>query len=496
MLITTTEHMNEVVSDDDLSGDLMAGLPDAGVTGLALFPEGTRRLVTLDDEGSVVDRLRRGGTVRSPLSRTTWAFFEALGATPSEQEADDSMVAAESELALTSLLPATGVVGNLALFPKINSLVANSDVFEDLSSSEQEVLRRAATATRDWAVETTPADAELAASYCRGGGTITYDDDADSAAMHRAARQVTDELRQDPTTAALIDRISALDTDSVAEPLEACGGGRGEATVTEATMTPTSGKMPDGVYRVEFTDSYLKGFGLSEEMVRVNHGVWTITVEAGRWSVEQEAPDLSDSFSSFFEVRGENTFWGLPGSDDLVCHTTWSTDADGALRFEVREGCPSDADFHFGRPWQRVGDVRAASQVVTSDNLRPDGGDLPDGTYRVEYTAEFLRTRLPYAETVRNNRGVWTFELRDGRWAYEQVAPHTTDAAEGRYQVTGQHLYWELEEAEDGRVLHFIWRTDAGGSLHFDQVRDEEADADPEHPYPDFQFDLPWSRVG
>ncbi|HEX5917688.1 MAG TPA: hypothetical protein VFY76_07545 [Nocardioides sp.] len=493
LAITTTDHMNAVVSDDDLSEDLMAGLADTGVTGLALVPEATRHLVVLGGAEDVIDRLRRGGTVRSPLSRTTWAFFEALGATPTEEEADAAMVAAESELALTSLLPTKGVVGNLPLFPKVNSIVVNSATFEDLSSSEQDVLRRAATATRDWAVLTMPADAELAAAYCRGGGTIMHDDGADSPAVQRAARRVIDDLRQDATTAELIDRIAGIDPGVVSEPLEPCGGGRGDVAVTEATMTPTSGELPDGVYRVEFSDSYLRSFELSDEMVRLNHGVWTITVDAGQWSVEQDAPDVADSFSSFFEVRGEHAYWGLPGSDDLVCHTTWSTDDDRSLRFEVQDDCPSDADFHFGRAWQRIGDVRAAKHVVTADNLRPDGADLPDGSYRAEYTEEFLASRVPSAETVRNNRGVWTFELRDGRWAYEQVAPDTTDAGQGRYQVEGQHLYWELE---DGRVLHLVWRTDAEGALHFDQVRDDEADADPEHPYPDFQFDLPWSRVG
>ena len=60
-----------------------------------------------------------------------------------------TVAGAESSFAFAGALPRpAAATGNLNLFPKVNSLVVNSDKFTGLTDAHQEILRRAAAATR------------------------------------------------------------------------------------------------------------------------------------------------------------------------------------------------------------------------------------------------------------------------------------------------------------------------------------------------------------
>ena len=357
-LVTTDAAMNAVATDDALATDLMAGLDDVGVTGLALVPEGLRHLFLYDEPQLAEDTLR-GAVVRSPRSETTWAFLEALGAEPSDSVADDEFSVAETSFAVAPPGAVRTAAGNLTLFPKVNVVAANSARFAGLTEEQQEALRGAALATRDWAIETNVSDRAQAADWCaQGMGDVINAGDAMVAAAHAAARPVIADLRGDEQTAALITRVEALTDPAAASAVEPCR--------------------------------------------------------------------------------------------------------------------------------------RDQAATSTAPVLSPTGGDLPDGTYRAEYTDSYLRSRVRTPDGVANNHGVWTFALKDGHWSFDQAAPDITDHEEGVYEVRGDHLFWALSE---GQVLHFRWRTDADGDLHFEQFRDFGADVDPDYPFPDFQFDQEWVRV-
>ena len=98
---------------------------------------------------------------------------------------------------------------------------------------------------------------------------------------------MTARLREDARTAELIDRIAALDEGTAASTLARCSPDREE--VTAATLTPDPGELPNGVYRVEFSDDYLADHGLAPDSVAGNHGVWTTVLEDGRWVIDQVA---------------------------------------------------------------------------------------------------------------------------------------------------------------------------------------------------------------
>ena len=92
--------------------------------------------------------------------------------------ADGSVAGAESSFALATGLPGswTTTAGNVTLFPKINSLVANADALADLTPEQRAVITAAAEATRDWAVATTADEAAAAEAFCAAGGTVVLAD--------------------------------------------------------------------------------------------------------------------------------------------------------------------------------------------------------------------------------------------------------------------------------------------------------------------------------
>ena len=159
-------------------------------------------------------------------------------------------------------------------------------------------------------------------------------------------------------------------------------------------------------------------------------------------------------------------------------------------------GAADDGSAGPGSPVAPSSDARTRRTVVASSastaeapdgtTLVAEGGDLPDGVYRVELTPEHLAAHGLSPDDVAFNVGVWTTTLEDGRWTVDQVAPGVTDHAEGAYQVDGEDLYWRFHDTL--QVLHVRWSTGEQGELRFDQVTDTG-------PYEDFQFALPWVRV-
>ena len=218
-LVTSKAVVDDVVTGD-VSAELLAGLDDIGITGLALLPEGFRHVFWWDRPLLSADDFA-GATIRAPRSATTYAVLEALGATPDDLvvgagfEAgvnDGSVAGAESSFALATGLPGswTTTAGNVTLFPKINSLVANAEALAELTPDQRAVIMAAAAGTRDWAIANTVDEATAAEDFCAAGGTVLQADRAQVESLVLATRPVYDELEQDETTKRLISKIRAL----------------------------------------------------------------------------------------------------------------------------------------------------------------------------------------------------------------------------------------------------------------------------------------------
>jgi len=221
-LVTSKAVVDEIVTGD-VSEELLGGLDEIGIVGLALLPEGFRHvfwweqpLLTPDDFAGV--------SIRAPRSDTTYALLEALGAKPDDLVvggfdagvADGSVAGAESSFALATGLPGswTTTAGNVTLFPKINSLVVNASALAALSPEQREIIAAAAEATRDWAVASSTDDAAGAETFCTAGGTVVEADQAQVESLVVASRPVYEELERDETTKRLISEIRTLAEDA------------------------------------------------------------------------------------------------------------------------------------------------------------------------------------------------------------------------------------------------------------------------------------------
>ena len=83
--LITSEALRDDVIGSDLADDLMAGLDEAGVLGLALFPEGLRHPFGYE-RPLLGPQDYAGKALRAPTSNTTAAVFDALGARTNDGE--------------------------------------------------------------------------------------------------------------------------------------------------------------------------------------------------------------------------------------------------------------------------------------------------------------------------------------------------------------------------------------------------------------------------
>jgi TRAP-type C4-dicarboxylate transport system substrate-binding protein len=350
-LVTSDELLDDVVSGD-LAKDLMAGLDKANVTGIALFPEGLRHPFGLK-KPLLGPKAYDGATIRTPTSKTVAAVFRELGASVNDEEPDAAVHAGLDSAYV--LDPGGTATGNVAFFPKVNSLVVNSDAYEKLGEEQRELLAKAADETRDWAIDELPGDAEAAQAFCENGGAVVNASDADVKALEEATAPLYDELSQDEPTAKLIAAIRELKQGSAASATtpEECGATKKDAKQQAAL---------DGVYRFRTTDKELRDNGITDPGdIDENHGTFTMRLKAGEYCWEQKAPNPLDNPSECgqYEVHGNRMIYRYPvGAPDVY---RWKKGPNGDMSLTALDA--ADGDLGYARAWtsggwQRVGDAK------------------------------------------------------------------------------------------------------------------------------------------
>ena len=194
-LLITSAAQAARVTTGALADRLQAGLTGLGLTGLGLVPEGLERpfgflkpLISPADFAAV--------TIRADSSRATRDVLRTLGARPVglDVAGSDTSVysgfvndAASLPSADDDFPQAAHTVGNIALFPKVDVLVASTGAFGRLRPEQQAVLRRAA-AEAACRFDPGGGRARRGAAFCRAGGTIV-------AATPSEVRALRDESR-------------------------------------------------------------------------------------------------------------------------------------------------------------------------------------------------------------------------------------------------------------------------------------------------------------
>ena len=364
-LLTTSEAVGKVVTSD-LAPELMSGLEAVGVTGLALVPEGLRYLFAFDEPVLRPTDLR-GSVVRAPTSAATAALFAALGAGVDDlageafrrRVGDGTVTAAESSFAFAGTLPAPSTVtGDLVLFPKVDALVAGRDVLAGLAPEQRQVLRRAAVATRDAAVRSVRSEAEAATRFCANGGTVVLAGEQRLAAFRRAAAPVHAQLRQDPATRRLLDRIQEVVAGGPAPvPVAPCA----PTPVGLAAPSASGTTFPEGTYRAAMSGPALVAAGVDPGGAEAFDGVNDLRFRDGRWHHDTHGENAGDDCGGTYSVEAGRLVVWLAGCgnvvDGVLFSAGWSMDGSRLIFQEPRSEIDPqrfvDATWG-GQPWKKI----------------------------------------------------------------------------------------------------------------------------------------------
>ncbi|MFL5955392.1 MAG: TRAP transporter substrate-binding protein [Gaiellaceae bacterium] len=293
--LVTTERGMDRLTRGTLADRLQSELPQLGLTGLGLAPEGLRRPFGFT-KALVKPADFAGIRFVASRSRPLVRLLRILGARPvallgsAEEQgiANRTVAGSDSTLALAGNggLPQPAFTGgNLVFFPKIDALVANGRSLNRLSSKQVSLLRAAAASARSWAIGALT-EQKGRDAYCRAGGTIVTAPAAAITALRAKAAPVLAAMRRDPLTRSLIADISAssLSGGGVAPCSHGSTGlASGGPTVTKV--------IPAGVYRKTVTEHQLLAAGAPPHDAKINVGTWTLTATAnGYQQIHIESP--------------------------------------------------------------------------------------------------------------------------------------------------------------------------------------------------------------
>ena len=364
-LITNYALLDKVVTSS-LADEMLGGLQEYGVMGLALVPSFMRHPVGLTDPlVSVSDY--SVARIRTIASRATDALMRSLGATPihiANAKVNDAIAAGEidGQEAYLYGLPRSDitVTANVVFFGKAITLFVGERAFERLDDEQQAILLDAARRTLGHAAAHPVAHAlafenVLLRQWCaaRVRGRAVLATPAELAGLRRAAQPVYAELESDPRTKAFIAEIRALKASLPPEPPitvpASCLEFRRQPTPVGRPRSPS---VLNGTYRWVLTRKAAQAFGDPANAPENDHypAVNEAVLRDGTWSLpkgqETGTYRIVGNRITFHQGRYANTF-------------TFKRDRDGTLH--LRPVPPMDRGDQWvwaGASWRRIGPPR------------------------------------------------------------------------------------------------------------------------------------------
>jgi TRAP-type C4-dicarboxylate transport system substrate-binding protein len=354
LLIDSTALANAVATSEHVP-DLLAGLEEIGVIGLAITPEGMRHLFG-DKHAPVHPRDLQGATVRAPQSEAVWSLMSAAGATPIF---DDTREHEYSESQYDLALGATEATGNVTLFAKFDVFAINEASARHLSETQVDALRRAATESTTWAIGKAGSDAAMAKDFCANGGRIVAATPAQLVEWQALAEPVIEALRSEPRTAELMDAITDMKAGIKADrPVTGCDARTG-------SPDPAVDSRLDGTYTFTVTASALTEAGIHDSgFIDLNAGDYTVTLKGGtlrrtqRYTSGPRAGERETDTLSYTLDGDTVTFrWSAQPSD--FTEAKFTVLPDGSLEFSDWVEGLSEPKFLLSDPvvlrrWERV----------------------------------------------------------------------------------------------------------------------------------------------
>ncbi len=346
-LLVTNDAQAAAIAADPVADDLMAGLEDIGLTGIALVPGGLRHPFGYNQALYGPDDYA-GATFNTRFGTGVDAIFGALGATTDhsrDQERTDKARSGELRGIETSVQQLLAVdkpavlISNVTLYEKFDVVVVRSDTWDGLTEAQQEALRASAVAAGKDAVAARDTEAQGLERWCSSpdAASVVVDDEQ-LAALHAAWQPVIDAAMAVPGAADLAERVSALG-DGTAAPLGiTCGALDADGNLVADTPSVSASEYEvtrsgpqdvlDGVWRLVADKNDLLEAGISPQEAGINAGVWTITITDHIARVDQ--PYGTDCIWDFaFDGERVSLNWAAEGNDACYGQTIGTFQLDG-----------------------------------------------------------------------------------------------------------------------------------------------------------------------
>ena len=350
--LVTDYGLLQKVTDSPLAGEMLRGLDRLGVSGLALVPETLRHPASARDPLRSVDDYD-GALFRDIPSKATDALVSALGATPVHIRNDsfgEEVTSGDVDSTETPISRARGgwtLTGNVVLYGKANTIVANSKAFAKLSDEQRDALRRAAKDTARRGLRDIPSERAAARGFCAAGRVVSATR-AEMEGLRAAARPVYAEMERDDLTRSLIARIRAMKALGSPSPAPApCG--RTTVAKGESRKAAAPGAF-DGTYRWKLTRAGAIRTGNPPSDPDIG-SVVTMTLRSGRWLLGDDP-----HYSGTFEVEGNRLVFDWPSEASVL---TFAFRHEGADTLVMKPVLPMDRGDQFvwgsAPAWRRVG---------------------------------------------------------------------------------------------------------------------------------------------
>jgi TRAP-type C4-dicarboxylate transport system substrate-binding protein len=361
----------------DLPSKMLASVSPLGLTGLGILPGPMRKPVGISRTLLGPDDYR-GATIGISKSVVAARFFSALGARsePSpffgspingfdgiEQQVDSISGNRYDRVAHV-------ITGNVSLWPRPITVVANTKMFARLPSAQQDVLRRAARMSLDESLLHQETDEHNSTGILCRRGAIRFAtaSDAQVLALREAAKPVLAWLSQDRATTDYLARIEQMRADVAisadAEEVPSCDGIAPDLPA-HAAAAGKPGPL-DGTWTMSETAADVQAAGAPKGDLSdapENSGDWVFVVDRERFAFTQRnGPACTWAYGTWV-VSGDQVEWRvIDGGGIAPTNATnkpgelfdyhWSLYRD-TLQLSKVDGAVSPENF-FGNPWRQV----------------------------------------------------------------------------------------------------------------------------------------------
>lgn len=388
LLLDSDDAVLEVV-EGSAGEQILSGLEDDGLKGLALLHGGLRRPFSTEAPLRSPEDWpgKRFRVYNSPVQA---AAVQALGATPVNESYQwgDKIRAGEldgGEFSIQGMADfdiGTGlgfVTPNLVLWPKVETIIIQRDRWDALTEEERGWLTEAAERAVSATVSADRDESLAAEQVCGDGMRLVPTDETQLAAYEEALAPVRDSLADDPAEAPLLTALEEIaarhETPSVPTVPTACQD-PGDGPAEEPAAAPQK-PVPDGTYRMTVSQDELTA-------AEINNGpgwsgTWTLTVTDGVYALTCTPVDLPGKDCGNFTGPADTVLesgpvvpvpggvqlaYDLDPEQDLTCEgcarsdgyqVTWALEGD-QLTLTHLEGQPGGEFYQWTfNPWTRIG---------------------------------------------------------------------------------------------------------------------------------------------